>query len=493
MIAKIEEKRLSVSRKTKAEHKSRFGQYFTPQSIAKFMVGLFPSTSKACKLLDAGAGIGSLSTAFLERWAEGDGFDFAELELDTYELDSVLIPYLNDSLESYRQDKHFQYRIHETDFILETVRHLTDGLFSNTVPSYTHVILNPPYKKIASSSLHRKAMDLLGVRTVNLYTAFLVLSLELCLDNANLVAIIPRSFCSGNYYRPFREYLLKNTAIKQIHLFESRTSAFKNDQVLQENIILHLEKNGQQGDVTISRSTDERFEDIEASSYSFDKIIFEKDAEKYFHIPRIESDNLNFYHQNFRCTLDEIGIQVSTGPVVDFRLREHLRPIRDYDCVPLLYPCHFKGAGVTWPLPGSKKPNAIHLAPQVEKWLYPSGNYCVVRRLSSKEEKKRIVASFVSRDSFPEDKFIGFENHLNVFHFNKCGLPELLARGLSVFLNSSIVDEFFRGFNGHTQVNATDLRQLKYPDRETLIKLGEWSVDHPGCSPEELDRKVVDL
>ena len=30
---------------------------------------------------------------------------------------------------------------------------------------------------------------------------------------------------------------------------------------------------------------------------------------------------------------------------------------------------------------------------------------------------------------------LGFENHLNVFHENKRGLPEALARGLAVFLN----------------------------------------------------------
>ena len=35
-----------------------------------------------------------------------------------------------------------------------------------------------------------------------------------------------------------------------------------------------------------------------------------------------------------------------------------------------------------------------------------------------------------------------------------------------------MVDEFFRQFNGHTQVNAGDLRSLGYPDREALEMLG---------------------
>ena len=71
---------------------------------------------------------------------------------------------------------------------------------------------------------------------------------------------------------------------------------------------------------------------------------------------------------------------------------------------------------------------------------------------------------------------LGFENHLNVFHSRrKQGIPENLAHGLSVFLNSISVDEQFRRFSGHTQVNATDLRLLKYPSREALTSLGVWA------------------
>jgi adenine-specific DNA-methyltransferase len=31
-----------------------------------------------------------------------------------------------------------------------------------------------------------------------------------------------------------------------------------------------------------------------------------------------------------------------------------------------------------------------------------------------------------------------------------------------------VVDQYIRRFSGHTQVNATDLRTLSYPDRKTL-------------------------
>ena len=50
-----------------------------------------------------------------------------------------------------------------------------------------------------------------------------------------IVAIIPRSFCNGPYYRSFRDFILERAAIKQIHLFGSRNKAFMDDNVLQEN------------------------------------------------------------------------------------------------------------------------------------------------------------------------------------------------------------------------------------------------------------------
>ena len=61
-----------------------------------------------------------------------------------------------------------------------------------------------------------------------------------------------------------------------------------------------------------------------------------------------------------------------------------------------------------------------------------------------------------------------------------------LAKGLAAFLNSTVVDMYFRQFNGHTQVNATDLRSLNYPTKAELEKLGRKIVD-PGMPQDELD------
>ena len=159
----------------------------------------------------------------------------------------------------------------------------------------------------------------------------------------------------------------------------------------------------------------------------------------------------------------------------------------------MLYPGHFSGGGTTWPIKGMKKSNAIERNADTEKWLYPNGFYCVVRRFSAKEEKRRIVASVVEPGAFGDAPALGFENHLNLFHENKRGLPEPLARGLAVFLNTTAVDEYFRRFNGHTQVNATDLRLMKYPSRDALIQLGQWAMQQGTLAQDPLDAKLGTL
>src|SRR5205807_2536891 len=84
---------------------------------------------------------------------------------------------------------------------------------------------------------------------------------------------------------------------------------------------------------------------------------------------------------------------------------------------------------------------------------------------------------------------VGFENHLNYFHIQGQGLPMDLAKGLAAFLNSTPVDVYFRQFNGHTQVNATDLRSLDYPTGEQLVQLGR-KVSDRGLDQAALDEIV---
>ena len=464
------------------KRKSSLGQFMTPTPVARFMASLFPpSTLPKCKLLDAGAGVGALTCAFLDRWATSDGFSFHDAQIDAYEIDPILSDHLDRTLARYQSRLPVTYRVIPDDFIEAA------AMQSLAPRRYTHAILNPPYKKIHSLSSHRMILRQVGIETVNLYSAFVALALSQMKPGGQLVAIIPRSFCNGPYYRPFREFLLSRAALRHLHLFASRSKAFKDDDVLQENVIMRLECAGVQSSVTVSNSTDDSFSDLMTHEQPFDRIVLPDDQDKFIHVPTSLGYNALELSKGVQFTTADLGIEVSTGPVVDFRLLEYIQEKPGKNTVPLLYPSHFSGQAIHWPKEGIKRGNAIQLNEATRKWLYPNGFYTVVRRFSSKEEPRRIIASVVRPDKFPTAKLLGFENHLNVFHEERHGLIESLAYGLAVFLNTTAVDENFRRFNGHTQVNATDLRQMKFPDRRTLIAIGECARSQGAISQARMD------
>jgi adenine-specific DNA-methyltransferase len=504
LLSTINQTRLLISKNTDSKKKSQFGQFLTSEKTAAFMANMFPPANGNCQLLDAGAGIGSLSAAFLDRataqqenrsaevqpkLSPSQGLDFQQIKIDAFELDDVLLPYLAATLAKHNDNPYIIPTIHNADFIHAATDWLTGNLFATRLPAYTHAILNPPYKKINSNSAHRIALRRTGIETVNLYSAFVALTVALAAPSGQIVAIIPRSFCNGPYYRPFRDFILERAAIHHIHLFQSRNKAFKDDNVLQENIIIRLERDGKQGLVTISTSIDDTFIDMTTHEHPFEQIVSPEDSERFIHVPTTAPNNQEV-SLTIHYSLADLGIKVSTGPVVDFRLKEHLCDIPTSGTVPLLYPVHFNKNSAIWPAIGTKKPNAIQHNTDTEKWLYPIGFYCVVRRFSSKEEKRRIVASVVDPAIFPDALMIGFENHLNLFHDNKQGLQPELAHGLTMFLNSTTVDERFRRFSGHTQVNATDLKTMKYPSREALVELGIWAMHQQELTQVMIDDKL---
>lgn len=453
--------------------KFELGQFMTPPKIADFMAGLlsFSPSSKA-HILDAGAGKGALICAALDKAVLATN----SISVTAFEIDPGMLKPLRAALARFELE---YASVHSADYI-----HLSSQTLAQQ--RFTHAILNPPYKKISSQSDHRKMLRSVGIETTNLYSAFVALALRELHDKGELVAIIPRSFCNGPYFKPFRELLLELAAIKQLHLFKSRSEAFKEDSVLQENIIIHVQRGAVQGDVLVSTSNDGTFADIVKTTHPFSDIVNPADLDRFINIPT-EGENSSSEDASLApATLKEVGISLSTGPVVGFRLKVHLRDTWDADSAPLIYPSHLKNSRAHWPLKDGKKPNAIHRNDETNKWLYPNGYYCVVRRFSSKEERHRIVASVISPDTFPDVEYLGLDNKLNVFHQAKAGLSCEMAHGLCAYLNTDMVDDAFRLFSGHTQVNATDLRRMHYPSAAKLEELGAWAMTQKNISQKDV-------
>ena len=155
----LDQVRLEVSAKIDRSRRSAFGQFMTPSSVARFMANLFPaSPHKTARLLDAGAGVGSLLGAFLDRWGQGD-FSFRHVEVTAYEIDDILRDRLSHTLAHYAGKLDIGAEVLGTDFIEDAVNRIQ----FQDARRFTHAILNPPYKKIASRSRHRLLLRQTGI------------------------------------------------------------------------------------------------------------------------------------------------------------------------------------------------------------------------------------------------------------------------------------------------------------------------------------------
>jgi uncharacterized protein (DUF433 family) len=105
-----------------------------------------------------------------------------------------------------------------------------------------------------------------------------------------------------------------------------------------------------------------------------------------------------------------------------------------------------------------------------------AGVYVLTKRFSSKEQQRLVMAAIYDPTKIGA-RLVGFENHLNYFQKQGKGLPADPAKGLALYLNSTLVDQYFRLFSGHTQVNATDLRKMSYPTYQQLLRLGAYVKD----------------
>jgi adenine-specific DNA-methyltransferase len=478
-----------------ARARNDLGQFLTPRPVADLMASMFDVELADVDLLDAGAGAGALTAAFVHRLC-AEYTKPHRISVTAYELDPSLIERLQRTLSDCQVECElsgisFSARVLNEDFIPAATPLVRRDLFSTQSPSFNIAIVNPPYRKIRSSSSTRLWLRSAGIETSNLYAGFVALIIKLLAPGGQLVAITPRSFCNGPYFKPFRADFLGRMSLRRLHVFESRSAAFSRDNVLQENIIIHAVKEDAKPEaVIISTSSGKPHGQIIESEVPYRDVVSPNDADQFIHLVVDDAHrNAKSAIAQLSGTLTDIGLSVSTGRVVDFRARPFLRQQPDANTVPLIYPCHFSGGFVNWPKTNSRKPNAIVCDEMTRELLVPSEVYVLVKRFTAKEERRRVVACVYDPGRLAT-AVVGFENHLNYFHLNGGGLSMNLAKGLAAFLNSTVVDKYFRQFSGHTQVNATDLRALRYPSRVELDRLGA-NINGPAMNQQEIDELVA--
>jgi adenine-specific DNA-methyltransferase len=125
---------------------------------------------------------------------------------------------------------------------------------------------------------------------------------------------------------------------------------------------------------------------------------------------------------------------------------------------------------IEWPAATSKRQHIVSSADS-EALLIPNRTCVVMRRFSSKEEHRRLVAAPLIGGALPGE-MIGLENHLNYIYRPRGAMSADAARGVASLLNSAVVDRYFRISNGNTQVSASELRLMPLPSREQIESIG---------------------
>ena len=473
------------------------GHYLTPAPIARFMVECSSLSGPHVRVLDPGSGTGILSAATCE--AVSSGQSVKSLHVDAYETDPLLARFTSLTLASSRdwlarRNIELTFDVRNGDFVLEYAPDFNIASNANGYDvndgfraEYDLVISNPPYFKIAKNDPRAVAWTSVVHGQPNIYALFMAISSELLSKSGELVYIVPRSFASGSYFRRFREVFFRRVAPKSIHLFESRKDVFKNQSVLQENIIIMARRRADgetAGDRQVLVSHSKAAHDLAERRrilVDIDSVLDLTSENRELSIPLCEEDvKLVQAVRTWPNRLHTLGLKTSTGPVVPFRVAQFLSHAPSDDSVaPLLWMHHVRPMRVAWPLTAADKAQLIKLAPDSTKLLLKDATYVLLRRFSAKEEKRRLVAAPLVRGSLGSD-VVGLENHLNYVRGASRELDEELAYGLSALFNSTFLDRYFRISNGNTQVSATELRAMPLPPERDIRSIGAAVQAQPG-------------
>lgn len=332
------------------------------------------------------------------------------------------------------------------------------GVYSD---GFDYVVANPPYAKFPSRLMTDEQKRRFSETTYghpNLYGLFLQVGVELLADGGRLAFINPKSFVSGLYFRNLRRFLDRHLDLEGFDTFDRRTGLFEG--VLQDVVILTATKTAQRSkqiqlrefsgppDGKPQRTIAAPRESVLLDE-SFDYAYFVT-ADELAHraLAKMTADSQ---------PLARLGYEAVTGTIVWNRLKEHQRNEPTPDALPLIW-----GNGVRlfrFLRMGNRARQATHMA-LVKKTesIVSRGDALLVKRMTAKEEARRIVACRVPDPLAHSPAGYFAENHVNIVRPTEDAQIELDA--VLGLLNSRLYDYVFRSLNGNTQVSATELELL---------------------------------
>lgn len=452
-------------------NRRRLAQYLTPPELARFVASRipFPPQAPVVRVLDPGAGSGTLAVAAAVRLCE---LGVRRVHLTLVEKDAALAELAQKALGAAGQwlrsrGCDLDWKVYAADFF--------DFATAPDFPSSWHVVIsNPPWRKLSGAEMPASIPG-----CPNAYAAFMALAAQALLPEGRMVFIVPRSFTSGAYYTAFRSWFFGAVGLSSVHVFRSRKLPFARDGVLQETVVVAGTKGADDGPVRISSS--ESVEDIDGSvviEAATTELLDSADGRCMLRLPttaeELEAVRLV---DSWTTDLRSLGMVVSTGRMVEYRQKEYLASRVDADraFVPVIRMENVRPMHVEWPDHKKGKPPGFLQLPGWERYVFPDENMVLVRRFSAREDRRRLIAAPWIAGQWPW-KWVAVENHVNVVHGENRDPGEKFVRGLARVYGTDVVETYFRTLSGHTQVNASELGAIRLPSRDMIEALGTQTV-----------------
>lgn len=448
MLNKIMKNTENYTKEHRKEVRKEKGQFFTPLSIVDFMAKKAAMKSSHLSILEPGAGNGLLTAAVIKysidyKLCNSFSVRFIENDPDIQPLLEQTAALLEEYVE--KRHGHIDISISGQNYITEEEKNI-----------YDIVICNPPYKKIRKDSEESVCMREYVFGQPNLYMLFMCKAINNLKNGGKFVFITPRSWTSGNYYKLTRRFVLENLNLTDLLLFEDRDKVFDGEDVLQETLITIGEKNTQQ-EPLINICTLPYIDAVDNVMKVNAKEIKSIGADNYLLLPSSKED-LQIIDQmsSITDTFESLGYCFKTGPVVEFRNRDVLSLGNKDGYVPMYRTANIVNGKCVFPVDVGK---AQYVNSDEKKLLISNANTVFLRRLSAKEEQRRLQSCVYYKKD--DNRYISIENHVNyLVRMDGSPLATEEAEWINSLLMSDEYDTYYRIINGSTQVNASEVNKL---------------------------------
>lgn len=445
---------------TTKQHKSKYGQFFTPKSIVEYLI---KSTryEESHTVADISCGSGRFLLGVIEKLVDSNT-DLKDIQnrIFGFDIDPVLIRISLANIRGYLAKNDYKLTL-DTDFHIECKNSLESvgGLFSKKY-EFDCILGNPPYLKASPKQ---------NLGHPNLYASFVEAGVSFLKKGGSLGYIIPKSFVSGAYFSKLRQILTEQVLTEEIITLYERNGAFSD--VLQEQVLLTIQNSEPtKKDVTVGVAfTNGKFE-ISTFKSPYNTVFWEDIV----CIPSNEFDMrlVNKCFKNGFKKIAHAGLRVSTGQIVPYRMKEYLTEEDKKSHRPIYWShniaaCKFE--------PNKKQKGRQHMVIdckeiETEKLHEP---VLAFKRISAKEQSRRLEGALIPGNA--QGYFL--ENHLNFIKREHEKAPSLEV--LQILLNSALWDRLFRLINGNTQVSAKEIRIFPIPhDIDFLEEAAKNQTDH---------------